>query len=228
MPMARGFDVLRLVAANPLPSASAVRQRFRPDAIALVKNEDLLDAAYSYRIVPLEQPVGPTMRLEGEQFDAPMLLPASGELTALACCVCTVGSKLSQRSTALFGERKPSLALALDDLANELLFAVARRAQDRILADCMRRGLTASGELNAGDPGLSITAHEAVVKLSWAHAIGVKLNHGEQLVPLKSTTMIMGVGHDLPRSVFSRCELCPSRFKCTLKHTTEGLSAFAG
>jgi hypothetical protein len=70
---------------------------------------------------------------------APWLLPESGTLTAIACAVCTLGPAFEQRISELFAGRQASLAMALDELGNELLFAVSRRAQDRMLADAARR-----------------------------------------------------------------------------------------
>ena len=58
-------------------------------------------------------------------------------------------------------------ATALDALGNELLFEVSRRAQDRLHADAVRRGLSLAGELRAGDPGLALDAQPAVLQLVW-------------------------------------------------------------
>ena len=55
------------------------------------------------------------------------LVPESGQLTALAVGIFTLGPALERRVTALFAERRMSLALALDKLGNELLFALSRR-----------------------------------------------------------------------------------------------------
>ena len=100
--------------------------------------------------------------------DAPRLLPESGELTALACGVCTLGPTLERASARCSREKRASLALALDELGNELLFAVSRRAQDRMLADASPRGLSMAGELDAGDPGLALDAQAAVLRLAEA------------------------------------------------------------
>lgn len=218
MRVARGFAVLGPAAAVPQsgrPSAS--RERLRREAIALARAENLIDAAYSYCIVPLEKKPeadDQLLYLGGEQLPASWLIPASGELTALACCVCTIGPMLEKRVTSLFGERKASLAVALDELGNEMLFAVSRRAQDRIHADTRRRRLTMSGELHAGDPGLDLTAQAAVLRLAQSENVGVTLLRASIMTPLKSTALVLGVGVRLPPCTWSRCDRCPSREKC--------------
>ncbi len=90
------------------------RGRARSQALELVEREGLLNAAWRWSIVPLDESPSETLRAGGETFHAPWLLPKSGELTALAFAVCTIGPALEMRVRSLFTERRPSLALALD------------------------------------------------------------------------------------------------------------------
>jgi hypothetical protein len=217
MRVARGIDVLREVADSPrFGRPSALRDRLRREALELARAEELVDAAYSYRIVALEAPAAPRLRAGGETLHAPRLLPESGQLTALACAVCTLGTRLEQRVTSLFAERRASLALALDELGNELLFAASRRVQDRMLVDAARRGLSVAGELRAGDPGLALAEQATVLRLAQAGLIGVHVSDDQLMQPLKSVSMVMGVGLDLPPAQWSRCDDCPRREKCKL------------
>ena len=231
MRVARGFDVLGLATALPLsgrPSSS--RARLRCEAIDLARREALVDAAYCYCIVPLERrPAADDVLLHagGEALAAGRLIPASGELTAIACCVCTIGPALEQRVTALFSERRASFAMALDELGNELLFAVSRRAQDRMQADLARRKLCMAGELRAGDPGLDLDAQPAVLRLAQSENVGVALLPGNLMTPLKSTSMVLGVGIDLPAAQWSRCDRCPNRDKCAVVARAKSATAAA-
>ncbi|MCX7175290.1 MAG: hypothetical protein NT159_15490 [Proteobacteria bacterium] len=226
MPSKRDLDLLHVVAKAPPPvRLSSVRDRMRGEALDLMRVEKLADAAYSYRIVELDTPVTETLRLTGEILHAPWLLPASGQLTALACAVCTVGPRLEARVSELFGQKRASLALALDGLGNELLFAASRQVQDRVLADVRRRKLTMCGELRPGDPGLGLDAHAAVLRLAQADAIAVSLRGGHTLMPLKSASIVMGVGIDLPAASWSRCDHCPSRAKCRIVERAEAETA---
>jgi hypothetical protein len=224
----RGFDVLRQ--AQPLPSGGRVspaRTRLRAQALALAREEALVAAAYSYRIVSLQAPPAPLLRAGGESLEAPWLLPASGELTALACGVCTLGPALERRVSALFAQHHPALATALDELGNELLFAVSRRAQDRMQTEVARRGLTLSGELRAGDPGLALEAQVSVLRLAAADEIGVCLSRSLLMEPLKSASMVLGVGVNLPASAWSRCDACNFRDRCRARSRALGPTAKA-
>jgi hypothetical protein len=167
-----------LQASVKLPS----RQKFRDEAMALIEIELLADPAFSFSIVDLEGPVAETLRAGGESFYAPLLLPPSGQLTALACGVATVGRRLEKRIGLLFRER--SMSLALDEAANDLLHAVSRRLQDRMLLTARKSGLTLAGELRPGDPGLALSAQSSVLRLAGADSIGVAVFGGHMLNPI--------------------------------------------
>jgi hypothetical protein len=216
MPRIIGVDLRRELAGNPPPGLSPVRARLRQAAIALIEAEQLVEAAYSYNIVPLDAPPAATLQAAGETVHAPLLLPASGELTALGCGACTIGPRLGERTTSLFAEKRASLAIALDEVGNEMLFALGRRLQDRMLSETMRKRLSMAGELHAGDPGLDLSAQAAVLRLAEGDKIGMGLHHGHLLTPLKSGSVLYGVGKNLPEVSWSRCDSCPSKEKCSL------------
>lgn len=221
---AQGIDVLRDVGGGSPRSdgrAARVRHRLRTEALRTARDESLVEAAYGYRIVPLDAPPAPGLRAGGETLHAPWLLPPSGRLTALACIVCTLGPRIEQRVSALFAERRPSSAMALDELANELLFEVARSAQDRLQADIARRGLSMAGELRPGDPGLALDAQPGVLRLAGAAALGVRVDDRLLMQPRKSTSIVLGVGVDLPPADWSRCDECPKRTTCRVFARTE-------
>ncbi len=228
MPIVRAIDVARHARRSPLNGRpSAARDRLREQALGLLREEQLLDASYSYRIVPLQATAGPVLHADGEQLEAPWLIPASGRLTALACCVCTLGAGLERRVTALFSQRRASLAIALDELGNELLFELSRRAQDRMLAQVTRSGLSMAGELRAGDPGLALQAQGAVLRLAEGERIGVRVGAGHLMHPLKSTSLVMGVGQDMPPATWSRCDSCRQRARCGVHQRAREAAASA-
>ena len=217
------LDALRGMAGAPRDrSASPAALRLRESALALAAAEGLGECRYTLRIVPLQRRSGGELWLEGRVLFAPRLVPASGELTALAFAACTVGEALEARVRSLFQARRPSLAMSLDALGNEMLGAVSRRAQDRLQGQVSRLGLTMAGELRPGDPGLGLEAHEAVLALSGGAQIGIRVYGQGLLAPLKSATMVLGVGRDLPEANWSRCDGCRSRDRCRWRRAAAG------
>jgi len=222
MPTVRSSGLLRDIAATPSAAGTfPQRDRFRREALDLIERENLINAAYCYRIVALDEPPNLCLRAGGERLDAMRLVPQSGQLTAVAAAICTLGPALEQRATALFAERRTSLALALDGLGNELLFALSRRLQDRIVIEARRAQLAAAGELRPGDPGLPLAAQPAVLRLAGADEIAVSVTQGQLLHPLKSMSMVLGIGIDLPPARWSRCDECPSASKCRMSGRTD-------
>lgn len=199
-----------------MPARTPVQARLRGEACALVNAEQLVAAAFSFRFVEMQSCADGELFAGGERLYGPRLVPAEGRLTALACGAATIGNAVERRVTELFIERKPALALALDEVGNQLLFEVSRRLQDRMFAHAIKVGVAMAGELRAGDPGLDITYQPAVVRLADGMSIGVNVSAGMSLTPLKSTAMVMGVGLDLPPATWSRCDDCSSKAKCKL------------
>ncbi|MBM5811681.1 MAG: hypothetical protein FJ191_06905 [Gammaproteobacteria bacterium] len=227
MPLIRAVQLCQEAERNPPPDLSPARARLRGAALALLEREELAQPAYCFRLVPLDAPAGSPLRAGGEELLADRLLPDSGELTGLACGACTLGPALEARIRGLFGDRQAALAVALDEVANELVLALGRRLFDRMLMEARRRGLTMAGELRAGDPGLELAAQPAVLRLAEAARIGVALHGGQLLKPIKSVTMVCGIGRDLPASHWSRCDECPSAPRCRLRARTAGASVAA-
>ncbi len=220
MPWINGKQLHREVAQRSLAGFSPARARLRAEALTAA--EDLARPAYCYRIVPLDEPAGTPLRAGGETLLADRLLPGSGELTGLACGTFTLGPEFEGRIRELFADKRASLAVALDEVANDMVIALGRRLQDRMLMEVRRRGLSMAGELRAGDPGLDISAQPAVLRLAQAERIGVGLHGGHLLTPIKSGTVVCGVGHDLPPADWSRCDECPSAPRCRMRTRAVG------
>jgi len=194
--------------------SSPARRRLRERAVELVRMEGLAEGSFCYRLAPIEQIRAGHITVDGESIEAPRLLPDCGQLTDLAFAACTLGPRLESRVSQLFRERQAALAVALDELGNLLLVALNRRVQDRMLAETRRRKLAMAGELRAGDPGLALSAQGSALRLAQADRIGLTLSAGGLLTPLKSLTMVLGVGRDLPEVQWSRCDDCRSRDRC--------------
>lgn len=217
----RDIDLCRDVEAARVPTAVARRDKLvelRRVALAMVRDEGLLDARACWRLAALRGEPGEAgwLEFDGARLQAPWLVPSSGQLTGAACAVATLGDGIEQRVAALFGERRASLAVALDGVANELLWALSRRVQDRMLAAMRRHGLCVAGELRAGDPGLALKSQQVVLDLAGAHRIDVSLTTTLMMNPTKSTSIVQGVGLNLPVQAWSRCDSCRSRDRCAL------------
>ena len=209
-------SLIRHAKRNPDSAMSPIARRQREKAIALLEQEEVLQASLVFHRIPLDAIEGQRLLLADEQLEAPMLIPPSGKLTDLCFGACTLGPLLEQRVTELFQQRRASLALALDSLGTELLFELGRRLHDRILIACRRQGLSLGQDIYVGDPGLDLSAQATALRLSQAQGIGINLHNSNLLQPLKSSSVVIAAGHDLPKPSGSRCDHCPSRSRCKL------------
>ena len=217
------FDALRGIGVAPGDrSGTSAALKLRESVLGLAAEEGLGGSRYTLRIVPLQRQSGGQLWVEGRRLFAPRLVPPSGELTALGFAACTLGEALEARVRSLFQARRPALAMSLDALGNEMLGVVSRRAQDRLQGQVSRLGLSMAGELRPGDPGLGLEAQEAVLALCGGERIGIRVYGPGLLEPLKSTTMVLGVGRELPEADWSRCDGCRSRDRCRWRRAAAG------
>jgi len=223
MSTVRGAVLLRAIDAAPSRQVSETQTRLRNAALDLLRAEPLLSPRYSFRFVAIDQMHGGQLCLGGDTLEAPWLLPDRGTLTAVACCVATLGAGLEDRVHRLFDARSAALALVLDMVGNELLFALSRIAQDHMHSQAVRKGLTMAGELRSGDPGLALDTQRTVLSCASAESIGVTLSSGCVMRPLKSSSMVLGVGLALPEAKWSRCDHCPTRARCRVAKAANAL-----
>jgi hypothetical protein len=198
-------DLLQGLEPSAPEDLSPARRRQRDLAIALIRDEGLLEAAYSFNEVRLQDVAeGKRLYVGGEILPIRGGLPKRGELTALACCVCTLGPRLEVRVDRLFTEKRTPLALALDSLGNELLLALGRRMQSDLLASVRRQKLILGQRIRVGESELDISAKATVLRLAEAAEIGVNLHRGHQLWPQRSSAMVLAIGRNLPKLSLSR------------------------
>jgi hypothetical protein len=207
---------LRQLSARPRPLRSDARAR--DQALEMIAREALARPAFGYRILPVLTIRGDAIDVGDAVLDAPVLAAESGELTAVAAAACTLGAAVQERISALFATRRRSLALALDTVANELLFRLADRVFARIRREARRAGLGVGIEASPGDPGVPLGQQARVLALADAARIGIRCTGAGMLAPMKSLSFLVALGPNLRRRFAAgRCNCCPSRDRCTLK-----------
>jgi len=200
------------------PGSSRCDARARVGALEMIEREALARPAFGYRILPVKIVRGNAIDVGGAALDAPVLAAEIGELKAVAAAACTLGSAVQERISALFATRRRSLALALDTVANELLFRLADRASATIRREARRAGLGAGIEVSPGDAGMPLEQQAGALALADAARIGIHTIGVGMLAPMKSLCFLVALGPNLRRrSAAGRCHCCPSRDRCTVK-----------
>lgn len=191
--------------------------RARGEALALAEDESLARPATACRVWPVRGAHGARLDLGECSLDVPGFAAYSGEIDSVAAGACSLGPGYERRVASLFNARRRLLALELDALGTEHLFALADRLVARIRRNARRAGLRASAGLNPGDDGLALGEQHKVLALADGGPQGITATPAGMLCPVKSLTFIVALGRALPGSPAARCDRCASRDRCRVR-----------
>jgi hypothetical protein len=196
------------------PPAVRARVSARRGALALLEEESLARPATALGVWPVRSARGARFDLGERSLEIPGFAPYSDGIVSVAAGACSLGARLERRVASLFHARHRLLALELDALGTERLFALADRLVERIRSDARRAGLSTGTELNPGDEGLALGAQHTVLALAGAGRQGIGATPAGMLRPVKSLSFVIALGCALPESAETRCDRCYARDRC--------------
>jgi hypothetical protein len=196
------------------PWTVRARAPARREALALLEEESLARPAIAWRVWPVRSAQGAQFDLGEYSLEIPAFAGYSGGIASLAAVACSLGPGLERRAASLFRARRRLLALELDALGTERLFALADHLVARVRSDARRAGLRAGAELNPGDEGLALGAQHTVLALADAGRQGIAATAAGMLWPVKSLTFVVALGCALPEFRGDRCDRCSARDRC--------------
>ncbi len=206
--------VLRGQGADPV----AIRRR-KPRLVeaaqrALAEGSSLIESGVLYRSLPVESVRHERITLAGgSQLTGPLLAQHLAPAQRIALIVCTIGDALERRISSLMRD-EPAYALALDGFGSAAVEALGAAICARLEDEAARDGKCTSIPLSPGMIGWPVDIGQPqIFSLLDADVIGVTLNERAQMIPHKSTSMILGIS----RSSFSAgrtCDFCALRETC--------------
>ncbi len=135
----------------------------------------------------------------------------------LAASVCTAGPAISRRITEYQHAGKRLRAMFLDDLGSWAVDQVRQQLCRTIEADAAARGWRSSASLSPGESTWPVTEQAVIFALlrPGTDAIGVTLTESMVMTPIKSLSLIVGIGPG-PLGVedASNCDFCTIRDRC--------------
>ena len=154
-------------------------------------------------------------RLDGVPALAADLVTARAVVVAVA----TIGAGLEQRVSGLFAAGDPLRALLLEELGIAALFELSDRLVPRIESAVCAGKDRLSHPYQPGEDGLSLAHQRLVCDLAGAGRAGIRLSGAGMMMPVKSVSMIFGVGAKVPRRTCDdRCAACQARKRCRYRH----------
>jgi hypothetical protein len=131
----------------------------------------------------------------------------------VALMVCTIGQALERRIAALM-RSEPSYGLALDGFGSVTVEALGVAACARFEEQAAREGLHTGIPLSPGMIGWPVDEGQLqIFSLLDTERIGVRLTESAQMIPRKSTSMVLGIGRQ-PFSEGRACDFCALRETC--------------
>ena len=130
----------------------------------------------------------------------------------------SIGPALDETTRDWTASGRELEAFVLGEIGNLAVGKLTDLIPRRVAEWAADRGLGASGALSPGGTGIDLAAQRVVVELASAQRIGVELTQTCMLTPLKSVSVLIGLGHGLPTWTRAQaCELCASRDSCRLR-----------
>jgi len=175
----------------------------------------LLEPAIAYELYAVTRVNHNRMCLEGgttlHGWLLSSVLPSAKEL---AVAVCTIGAKLEEKVIEFFGKGESLRGLLLDGIGNAAVDSLVQETCQFIKNEASSRGYQASSPLIPGMPGLPVSEQRQMFQLVPAEQIGVRLTSSAMMVPLKSLSMVVGTGPEMP--TWTQAETCK---RCSLSKT---------
>lgn len=148
------------------------------------------------------------------------LVRVIGGAEELVVAIVTLGPTVDERIRELqaAGQRFP--ALVLDELASWAVDQVRRQLYDRFVATFQAQDWHVSTFLSPGESAWSVRDQRVIFSLLDAAQIGVSLSPGYVMTPLKSLSLVCGVG-EYPMGVegLTNCDFCSIRDRCAYAYS---------
>lgn len=188
----------------------------RRNALAMIETESLASPNFSYKIYGIQAIADDCLDFGGAHtLKSSLLANASPALARVAVAVSTLGPALEHAVSHLTSQKKYSLAFALDEVGNDLLFYTNRYATLVIRAEISQLGEHTRYFLSPGGPEIGLQQQKSVLHLAGGDPLGITVSEGCVLWPMKSRTMVIGIGEAGSEHPFGRrCATCSSRDKC--------------
>jgi hypothetical protein len=206
--------ILRGQGADP----AVVRQR-RPRLVetaeqALAEGMRWVQPAVVYRILNVESLRHETLTLQGGgKLKSGLIAEHLAQADQVAMIVCTLGDGLEKRISTLM-QSDSVLGFALDGFGTVAMEVLGSAICAKLEAEARERRKYTSIPLSPGAVEWPVDAGQRqIFSILDTSSIGVVLNESFQMIPRKSTSMILGIGA-MPFTAGRPCDFCGLRETC--------------
>jgi hypothetical protein len=189
----------------------------------LAEARQLIEPAACWTTIPVKEVRHEKIVLaNGARIGGGPVASVVGGADDLVVGVCTVGAPISERAEAHSRGKDLFRGMILSDLASYAVDLVRQELCELVEADAGTRGLHVSTPLSPGESEWSVREQGTLFGLVDAREIGVTLSSSMVMRPLKSLSLIMGVGsRPMGSEGGSNCDFCTIRERCAHRRTHE-------
>jgi hypothetical protein len=208
------LDVVHVLEGQGIPSSHASAPLLAAAQEVLGEANGLLAPAAVYTVLPIRDFEHHQITLDdGATFSGPLVARALAGATEVALAVCTIGSALEERMSALFAAGDALRAVALEGAGIAAIRQVSTLVGVRICDAATARGLSVGMRASPGQEGWSIQQQRVLFSLIPAGKINVQLTSSCLMLPRKSVSFAIGLGPEM-RADSVPCDFCSKREHC--------------
>jgi hypothetical protein len=191
--------------AHPAPTAEVLA--LLEEAAAL--GTALMRPRVVYRAAPVTAQAPDVLEAGGERLRIPRIGVLWGPLAAVGAAIATVGDAIERRVAELFDARELPLAVMLDSVGSAAAESLAEYANDLLCQAAVPRGLRVTNRVSPGYAGWDVAEQPALFRLCPGAPIGVALNAACVMTPLKTISLLVGIGPGARVDhYFTQCRRC--------------------
>jgi len=198
--------------ARPLPERAELLYRQSIErATALAEPIALYEV---FDVVPGAPPEVLTLS-NGQAFQSRLIVHQLASAEQLAVAVCTIGPRVPAAATQAFADGESMMGFLLDSAGSLAVGSAARGVIAHLNQLATDRGLKASFSIAPGSAECTLEDQRVVFALLPTADIGVRLTETLLMVPVKSVSLVVGFGKDLPTGQeHAQCDFCPRKETC--------------
>jgi len=182
----------------------------------LLESRQLLKPSVVYHPFPLREVREQSVVLDSSAiFRGHLLADRFGLAERVALALSTVGSGLEERASWYRESGDEVRAVLLDGIGTAAIGELAEQTHRLIRDEAQKRGWQASAPFQPGQLDWPLGDHKVFFDLLPAEELGLRLDSQHLMIPSKSISSAIGLGHDmLPLAMDRACKYCPLGDDC--------------
>lgn len=151
----------------------------------------------------------------GHAFQSHLVIEQLAQAQHIVVAICTIGSRIESESRQAFADGNGLAGFLYDSAGTVAVGFVAGAVTERVEKLAADRGLKASFVIAPGSADCTLEDQRVVFSLLPGETIGVRLTEHCVMVPGKSVSLLVGLGHNVPtRHERVQCDFCPRKDTC--------------